>query len=72
MRRRYDHVIQLRVTRQEWRQIDELAQLRGITVEDLLREALRLSPPPSDTAHAHESHLRIVRRPSATCRTGAG
>lgn len=40
---RYAHVVQLRLTGEEWRVIAEMAHLRRMSVEDLLREGLRLS-----------------------------
>lgn len=58
---RYAHVVQVRLTQPEWRQIARLAQVRGITVEELLREALRLSPPAGRATSVRESHLRVVR-----------
>ena len=56
------HVVQLRLTDEEWNLVCAIAQLRQMTIEDLLREELRLShhqpdPPPRD-----RSHLRVVDR----------
>ncbi|HTU79198.1 MAG TPA: hypothetical protein VMF09_10610 [Solirubrobacteraceae bacterium] len=39
----YTHVVQLRLTSEEWRLVAEIAGLRRVSVEDLLREGLRLS-----------------------------
>lgn len=52
MPRRHLHVVQLRLTSDEWRLVSEIARLRRLSVEDLLREGLRLgrhdaaAPPP--------------------------
>jgi hypothetical protein len=40
---KYAHVVQLRLTREEWRVISQIAWLRRMSVEDLLREGLRLN-----------------------------
>jgi hypothetical protein len=64
----YSHaqIVQLHLTAEEWRHLDAIAQLRSITVEELLREGLglplreRLQPPP------RRPHLRAVAPPSAT------
>jgi hypothetical protein len=40
---KYAHVVQLRLTREEWRVISQMAWLRRMSVEDLLREGLRLN-----------------------------
>jgi hypothetical protein len=55
------HVVQLRLTDDEWNLVCSIAQLRQMTIEDLLREALRLSHHRHEDPPAHErSHLRLV------------
>ena len=57
------HVVQLRLTDDEWNHICAIARLRQLTVEDLLREELRMTPrQPERPAPARDrSHLRLVR-----------
>lgn len=58
---RYAHVVQLRLTREEWRLISQMAWLRRMSVEDLLREGLRLNRPEADTpAPERATPLRVV------------
>jgi hypothetical protein len=40
---KYAHVVQLRLTREEWRVISQMAWLRRMSVEDILREGLHLT-----------------------------
>jgi hypothetical protein len=62
---KYAHVVQLRLTREEWRVIAKMAWLRRVSVEDLLREGLRLSrveneaPAPTPTPE-RTTPLRLV------------
>jgi hypothetical protein len=53
-------VVPLPVTYAEWRHLHELAELRGITIEQLLREGLRL-PPLDARQPTPERHLRVVQ-----------
>lgn len=58
----YSHVVQLRLTREEWRLIASIASLRRVSVEDLLREFLRLNRADSDPPPAEPTTpLRVVR-----------
>jgi hypothetical protein len=58
---KYSHVVQLRLTREEWRLISQMAWLRRMSVEDLLREGLRMNRPEADTpAPEREAPLRVV------------
>lgn len=61
MQDRYEHVVHLRLTRREWRQIDELARLRSLTAEELIRETLHLPPPDSEPRSERKRHLRVVQ-----------
>lgn len=61
MSRGYAHVVQLRLTHEEWRVVSELAQLRRVSVEDLLREGLRLSHGETqEPAAERAAHLRLL------------
>jgi hypothetical protein len=61
MQDRYEHVVHLRLTGREWRQIDELARLRSLTIEELIRETLHLPPPDSEPRAMRKRHLRVVQ-----------
>jgi len=65
------HVVPLRLTHDEWRLIAEIAHLRGVTVEDLVREGLRLSRLDGSGARPRRGRLRVVA-PSAPREDGAG
>jgi hypothetical protein len=56
------HVVQLRLTDDEWNHICAIARLRQLTLEELLREELRLTPrqPEPTVAARDRSHLRVV------------
>jgi hypothetical protein len=54
-------VVPLPLTDSEWKHIHGLAELRRVSIEDLLREGLHL--PSLDAAQPEpERHLRIVQR----------
>jgi GAF domain-containing protein len=56
------NVAQVRFTPEEWDLLDRLAGARRITIEQLIREELRLAP--LDEGASRESakrHLRLVR-----------
>ncbi|HYM55756.1 MAG TPA: hypothetical protein VES97_10360 [Solirubrobacteraceae bacterium] len=52
-------VVLLPLTHSEWNYLDELARLRGVPIEELLREGLRL-PPLDAPQTTPERHLRVV------------
>jgi len=56
------HVVQLRLTHDEWNHISAIAQLRCQTIEELLREELRLSNSDvqAQTPAREQSHLRLL------------
>ena len=56
------HVVQLHLTPEEWRVISAIASLRRISVEDLLREGLRLNrrEAPEGAPHERTPHLHLV------------
>ncbi len=54
------HVVQLRLTDEEWNLVCSIATLRQVTIEDLLREALRLSHRHEDPPPRERSHLRLL------------
>jgi len=54
------HVVQLRFTHDEWSHISAIARLRNVTVEELLREELRLSSRQAEPPERQRSHLQIV------------
>ncbi|HEV3047558.1 MAG TPA: hypothetical protein VGY13_09375 [Solirubrobacteraceae bacterium] len=57
----YVHVVQLRLTSEEWRLLAEMAKLRRVSVEDLLREGLRLPQrEPQTLSSERPPHLRLV------------
>jgi hypothetical protein len=63
---KYAHVVQLRLTREEWRVISQMAWLRRMSVEDLLREGLRLTRPEADPpAPERTTPLPLVRSTSS-------
>lgn len=55
----YAHIVPVRLTVEEWDQLDTLAQLRGVTAETLIREVLRLSPQDEQPVE-RTRHLRVV------------
>jgi hypothetical protein len=56
------HAVQVRFTAQEWDLLDRLAGARKITVEQLIREELRLAPLQEGTARRSvKRHLSLVR-----------
>lgn len=55
------HVVHLRLTHAEWSHVAAIAQLRRLTVEELLREQLRLSSRGTDAFSRESSHLRLVK-----------
>jgi hypothetical protein len=55
----YAHVVPVRLTLEEWDQLDTLARLRGVTAEALIREVLRLSPQEEQPVD-RSRHLRVV------------
>jgi hypothetical protein len=54
------HIVQLRLTNEEWNHICAIARLRELTIEELLREELRMSRQQLDTPARGHSHLRVV------------
>jgi hypothetical protein len=52
------HVAQVRFTPGQWRVLLDMALIRRITVEDLIREELEM--PAGDAAPPPERHLRLV------------
>jgi len=54
------HVVQLRFTHEEWSHISAIARLRQLTVEELLREELRMSSREAQAPGREHSHLRLV------------
>jgi hypothetical protein len=54
------HVVQLRLTHDEWNHIAAIASLRELTIEELLREELRMSHRQLDPPPRTRSHLRLV------------
>lgn len=54
------HVVQLRLTHDEWNHIATIASLRELTIEELLREELRMSDRQLDPPPRARSHLRLV------------
>jgi predicted DNA-binding ribbon-helix-helix protein len=56
------HVVQLRLTDDEWNHIAAIARLRELTIEELLREELRMSRRQADPPPRARSHLRLVAR----------
>lgn len=61
MQRGHTHVVQLRLSREEWRLIAEMARLRRVTVEDMLREGLRLPHRGTPEPERERTQLRLVR-----------
>jgi hypothetical protein len=63
MQRHCARVVYMRLTHQEWTPISELARLRNITVVELLREQLRLSPLDSEPLNepTRSRHLSAVQ-----------
>jgi hypothetical protein len=61
---RFSYAVQLRLTRQEWLTLARLAGMRGLTIEGLVRETLRLSAERVDRLGgiAQRSHLRVVEQ----------
>jgi hypothetical protein len=60
---RFAHVVQLRLTRDEYEVLDQLAAGRQITIEDLLREHLGFAPPRTKervSGRSRERHLSIT------------
>jgi hypothetical protein len=57
------HVVQLRLTHEEWRLVAEIATLRRQSVEDLLREGLRLSRLDGAGLPPLRKRLRVVGPP---------
>jgi hypothetical protein len=53
-------VVPLPLTDGEWKHLHELAELRDVPIEELLREGLRL-PPLDETEPTLERHLRVVQ-----------
>jgi hypothetical protein len=54
------HVVQLRFTPDEWSHISAIARLRELTIEELLREELRMSHRQPEMAERARSHLRLL------------
>lgn len=54
------HVVQVRFTQAEWDHISAVARLRQITVEELLREELRMSSRQVEPPARERSHLHVV------------
>ena len=54
------HVVQMRLTHEEWRLVAEMASLRRLSVEELLREGLRLSRLDAAMAESLRARLRVV------------
>jgi hypothetical protein len=62
MRHRSPYVAEVRFTCEEWDLLDRVAAARRITVEELIREELRLAPlGAGQSTHAGSRHLRLVR-----------
>jgi hypothetical protein len=66
------HVVELRLTSEEWDHVSAIARLRELTVEELLREELRMSRPRIDPPVRERSHLRIVAPHEAADTHAAG
>jgi hypothetical protein len=56
------HVVQLRLTPEEWNHVAAIARLRELTIEELLREELRMGRRQPDAPARERSHLRLVAR----------
>jgi hypothetical protein len=54
------HVVQLRLTQEEWNHMAAIARLRELTIEELLREELRMSRRQADAPVRERSHLRLL------------
>jgi len=54
------YVVRLRLTRRERRHVDDLAFLSGMTIEELLRDALCLSLLRSDEEPSRRPNLRLA------------
>jgi hypothetical protein len=55
------HVVHLRLTHEEWRLVAEMARLRRLSIEELLREGLRLSRLDALPSHqAERSRLQLL------------
>lgn len=59
------HVVQMRFTQAEWDHLSAVANLRQITVEELLREQLRMSSRQVEPSARERSHLHVVARSDA-------
>ncbi len=57
---RYAHVVHLRLTHEERRLVAEMARLRRLSVEDLLREGLRLGGGDAQGPPAERARLRSI------------
>ncbi|HUB74036.1 MAG TPA: hypothetical protein VL979_08375 [Solirubrobacteraceae bacterium] len=61
MHARRTYTVQLHLTPDEWSLVSRLAHLRGLTVEELLREGLRLSPPEGPPGEPERGRLLALR-----------
>lgn len=62
MRHRFSFVAEVRFTCEEWDLLDRVAAAKRITIEELIREELRLAPlEAGQSRHVGGRHLRLVR-----------
>jgi hypothetical protein len=54
------HIVQLRLTSEEFDHVVAIARLRNLTVEELLREELRFSRRDATSPPAVRARLRVV------------
>jgi predicted DNA-binding ribbon-helix-helix protein len=66
------HVVQLRLTNEEWNHVSAIARLRELTVEELLREELRMSRQQLDPPSRERPDLRLVTPRGAADTHAAG
>jgi hypothetical protein len=55
----------VRLTWDEWDLLDRLAVIRRITIEELIRDELRLRPIGTEPQRTRKRHLQVVRPESA-------
>jgi len=59
MRRPY--VVQVRLTRNEMKWVDQMARVRRVTIEELIREQLRLTLLDAEALPPPERHLHVIQ-----------
>jgi hypothetical protein len=57
---RFAHAVQLRLTRQEMTALHRMAEVQRCSIEELIRDTLRLSAIESPPLQLHRSHLRVA------------